>query len=119
MDPCVSQGEISEAIQLGKSAHHRIDEHKDRIDKLEENNKILHEMNTNIKLLVQQNGYRDRKVDGIEENVKFVSNEVLAIREKPLIVLNKIVWIVATVIVTALTTAIIVSLPTIISNLGK
>lgn len=112
MDPCKKEGDIAEAIQLGKSAHHRLDEHKERMDKLEDNNKILHEMNTNIKLMVQQNSYRDTKVEGIEEDVK-------EIKGKPQKSFEKYKAIVISVVLTAITMAILLSLPTIISNIGK
>ena len=109
---CTSKGEISTAIELGKSAHKRLDEHKDRMDKLEENNDILHEMNTNIKLMVQQNGYRDLKVDTIEKDVKTIKTKPSENREK-------IKWIIVGILVSSLMVAVIQSLPLIITNLVK
>ncbi len=111
-DPCKNEGSIAEAIQLGKSAHHRLEEHKERMDRLEDNNKILHEMNTNIKLMVQQNDYRDTKVEGIEKTIK-------GIVSKPQETFSRVLWIIVSVVITAFTTAVIISLPTIFQNLGK
>jgi DNA repair exonuclease SbcCD ATPase subunit len=75
-EPCQSKFEISQALELGKSAHHRIDEHKERMDRLEDNNKILHEMNTNIKVLAEQ-------TKGNVDDIKEVKNDLKDIKDKP------------------------------------
>jgi len=110
MDPCVRDSEITEALEKAKSAHKRIDDHNERMNKMDDNNKILHEMNTNLKLMVQQNEQRDIKVEGIEKDVK-------DIKDKPHETFNRIKWIFITVFCTAFATAIIMSMPTIVSNL--
>lgn len=104
MEPCYRDAEITEALEKAKSAHKRL-------NKLEEGNKILQEMNTNIKLMVQQNEWRDEKVETIEKDVK-------EIKEKPREDFNRIKWIFITVFCTALATAIFMSLPTIFKNLS-
>jgi len=98
MDPCNSKAEITEAIQLGKSAHHRLDEHKERMDASDKNYSVLHEMNTNIKLIVQQNGYRDTKVDSLEKDVNVIMN-------KPLQTYEKVKWIVIGVVLSSIVIA--------------
>ena len=109
---CTSKGEISTAIELGKSAHKRLDEHTDRMDKLEKANDILYEMNTNIKLIVQQNSYRDTKVDTIERDVEIIKTKPNEDREK-------IKWIIIGILVSYIMITLIQLLPLIITNIGK
>lgn len=116
---CTKVKEITEVTESSKRAHERLDEHKERMDKLEDSNKILHEMNTNIKIMVQQNQHRDEKIEGIQETVKGVQIDVKNIKEKPQKDFEKYKTVIVTCIITAVTMAFLMSLPTIISNLAK
>lgn len=71
-----------------KSAHHRIDE-------VQESQKILMEMNTNIRLLVEQNKVQDQKLENVEKDVK-------ELKEKP----NKRWETVVAAVITALCSGI-------------
>lgn len=109
---CLQIKEITEVTESVKRAHERLDEHKERMDKLEDSNVILHEMNTNIKLMVQQNGYRDIKVETIEKDVK-------EIKEKPNKNWDKVKWTIITVVSTSLALFILSKLPEFLLTLAK
>jgi len=59
-----------------RSAHHRIDE-------IQENNKILMEMNGNIKILAEQNKGLNEKIGKVEKNLDNVQGDVSTLKEKP------------------------------------
>ena len=101
-ETCTSKAEITEALHYAKSAHHRLDECKQRMDKLEENTQILHEMNTNIKLMIQQNQQQDRKIEHIEKDVN-------VIKEKDGKEYNKLKWLIVSILVTSVITFLITS----------
>lgn len=81
--------------QSTKSAHHRI-------DKLEEAIAILHEMNTNIRLLTEQNLIQNTEIKEIKEDINTVSNKVDYLEKKPLMELYQLKWIVLSAIVSGL-----------------
>jgi len=59
---------LTEVEQRTKSNAHRIEE-------LEGNQKILYEMNTNIKLLAQQGVQHTQKIECIEQDVKVLKDK--------------------------------------------
>ena len=73
MEHCVGHTQCMERVtkveESTKSAHHRI-------DKVEEDQKILLEMNTNIKLLAEQS-------KGNTEDIKSMQSDVKEMKEKP------------------------------------
>jgi predicted RNase H-like nuclease (RuvC/YqgF family) len=82
---CAKQ--IQEALSYGKSAHHRIDD-------LEKDNKILHEMNKNIAVLAANYENQGKKIECIESDLKDIKNrpvpdvsgivsDVKELKEKP------------------------------------
>lgn len=79
MDQCIEHAEKIAALESSlKSAHHKI-------DKLEENQKILYEMNTNIRLLAQQNKTQNHEIKNIKENLNEINNKVDNLEDRPLI----------------------------------
>lgn len=118
MEPCKKEGEIQTAIENAKSAHHRLDEHKERMDRLEEGNKILYKMSENISVIAEQNKHQNIKIDEIAKTQADQGKEIKEIREKPLRDANKLKWVIIASIVSISMTAIFMSLPTIISNLS-
>ena len=54
-----------------------------RINEIQENNKILMEMNGNIKILAEQNKGLNEKFGKLEKNLDNVQEDVSALKEKP------------------------------------
>lgn len=77
-----------------------------RIDKVEENQKLMMEMNTNIRLIVQQNTNQDEKIDKIETNITKVNEKVDRLEKKPLLMLknncSKLKWLVIGTLVSSI-----------------
>lgn len=109
---CLYVKEITELKSSIERLEERLDEHKERMDKLEESNKILHEMNTNIKVMIEQNYARDKKIEGIEKNVK----EII---DKPRQNWEKVMWTIITVISTGVAMYLLGKLPEVIAFLTK
>jgi len=101
---CLKIKEITINTASIERAHERLDEHKKLIDRQDENFSILHEMNTNIKLIVQQNGVRDEKVGIIEKDVK-------EIKDKPKRDWDKVKWTIITLVCTSLMLFVLSKLP--------
>jgi len=59
---------LTEVEQRSKSNTHRL-------DGIEDNQKILYEMNTNIKLLAQQGIQHTQKIECIEQDVKVLKDK--------------------------------------------
>lgn len=116
---CTKVKEITEVTESSKRAHERLDEHKERMDKLEESNKILHEMNTNIKVMVEQNTHRDNKIEGIENSLKGVKDDVKKIIEKPKENWDKVKWTIVTVVCTSLALFILSQIPSWLTGLAN
>lgn len=89
---------IAETEQSVKSAHIRIDEMKKKIEKIESSQELLFEMNTNIKIITQEQIHQNDKIGCI-------SNDLKELREKPMREWSKI----KTAIVTAVLTTIAVA----------
>lgn len=90
----------------------RLDEHKERMDKLEESNKILCEMNTNIKIMIEQNCIRDKKIEVIENNLK-------QIIDKPRQNLERVLWSIITVLSTGVVLFLLSKLPDLVNLITK
>jgi hypothetical protein len=80
---------IQEALSSSKSAHHRI-------DALESDNKVLHEMNANIRVLALNTENLGKEVNSVKADVK-------ELKEKP----GKRWDLIVTVIITALVSGLV------------
>jgi methyl-accepting chemotaxis protein len=78
--------------QSTKSAHHRL-------DGLENTIEVLHEMNTNIKLLAEQNKVQNTEIKSIKENIKEVNDKVDELEMKPSVNYEKIKWLIAAAVI--------------------
>lgn len=94
-----------------KSAHKRI-------DKVENTLELLHDMNTNIKLIAEQNKVQNEKMDNLSIEVKSQGIEIKAIKEKPAEEWNKTKTTIKTIILTAVLVAILSNLDLLINMLG-
>jgi len=74
-----------------KSAHRRI-------DGVEESQKILMEMNTNIRLLVEQNKVQDQKLERQDQRLESMDKDIKELKEKPAKRWDHIVTTIITVI---------------------
>lgn len=110
--------QIAEVQQSTKSAHHRIEDLKNRVDKVEKNQELLHEMNTNIKLIAEQNKTQNEKMDNLSVEVKEQGKEIKSIKEKPAEEWNKTKTTVKTIVLTTVIVAILSNLGLIIRILG-
>lgn len=87
--------DIQAALESTRSAHHRIDGIEDDIAGIKSDNKILHEMNTNIAVLASNYENQSKKVDCIESDVK-------ELKEKPAKRWDLVLTIAITAVVTYL-----------------
>lgn len=71
-----------------------------RIDKMEENQKILLEMSSNIKVIAEQNKAQNEKINCIESDVK-------ELKETPKKRYDLIITTIITVIITAVLTSLV------------
>ncbi|MGD9678443.1 MAG: hypothetical protein AB7V16_08880 [Vulcanibacillus sp.] len=110
--------DVEANTQSTKSAHHRIDDLKNRVDKIEKNQELLHEMNTNIKLIAEQNKVQNEKMDNLSIEVKEQGKEIKSIKEKPAEDWGKIKTAVITCVLTTIAIAIISNLDLLIRMLG-
>ncbi|GMQ56798.1 hypothetical protein AN1V17_11920 [Vallitalea sediminicola] len=93
-DYCIEHATaIKENEQRSKSNQHRI-------ETLEENQKILHDMNKNIAVIAKQ-------TTGQDEQIKEVKNDVKELKDKPIKRWDLIVATIITAVTTALATAIV------------
>ena len=84
------------ALSLAQTAIDKVEIQDSKICKIEEVNKLIYEMNTNIKVMIEQNTFRDEKLDEVRTDVK-------ELKDKPAKITEKVRWIVATVVTTSLT----------------
>lgn len=131
--PCTKEEVIAKVTESTKSAHHRIDELKERVERQEENSKILYEMNKNLGIIATQTknqedaindvkkdlkdlkkvSVQSKEIEDVKEEVKDVRAEVKdakddinKIKEKPAKKWEALVKTIITVITTALVTAL-------------
>lgn len=91
---------------------------KNRVDKVEKNQELLHEMNTNIKLIAEQNKTQNEKMDNLSVEVKEQGKEIKSIKEKPTEEWNKTKTTVKTIVLTTVIVAVLSNLGLIIRILG-
>ena len=60
-----------------------------RLDLLEENQKLLFEMNANIRLIAQQNKNQNKEIKTLQSDIDQVNKKVDRLEKKPLISLEK------------------------------
>ncbi|MCT4542910.1 MAG: hypothetical protein N4A63_05170 [Vallitalea sp.] len=99
-EKCISEGDIMEALQYAKSAHHRADSIEKRLDKIEDSQEILYNMNTNLEKLIEQNKYRDKQIQSNTDNINIL-------KDKPAKRWDDLIKTIITVITTALVTAFV------------
>ena len=82
---------LVEVNERSKSNTHRIDE-------MEKEYRLLHEMNTSIQLIAQQNATTKEDMDEVKKDISIVKNEVAEVKHAPLRqegeTYNKIKWLV-------------------------
>lgn len=82
---------LVEVNERSKSNTHRIDE-------MEKEYKLLHEMNTSIQLIAQQNATTKEDMDEVKRDISIVKTEVAEVKQAPLRqegeMYNKIKWLV-------------------------
>ena len=95
----------------------RMENVETRMDKYEEDRKVLYEMNTNIKLIAQGSVYQNEKIDSIATVQQEQGKEIKEIKESPMKNWNKVKWTIVTAIATSAVIFILSNLPEFISNL--
>lgn len=92
MSQCTSHSERIASIENSLKTAHK------RIDKVEETTKLLHEMNTNIRLLFEQIKSQNEEMRSIKTEVKDLNDKVDRLEEKPLLEtkenVSKVKWLI-------------------------
>lgn len=96
-----------------------VDNLKEKVINIEESQKVLHEMNTNIKIMVEQNTYRDKEIQNVQTSIVNVQSDIKEIKEKPQKDYDRIKWTIITILITGSTTAVLTNLGNIIRVLGQ
>lgn len=113
----VCEEHTQQAIQI-EAINQSVQSAHKRIDKVEKNQELLHEMNTNIKLIAEQNKNQNEKIDDLSDEVRNQGIEIKSIKEKPVKEWNQIKIAVITCIFTTLVVAILSNLNTFVKMLG-
>lgn len=86
-----------------KSNTHQIIELKDRVGKVEDSQKLLYEMNSNIKLIAQQNTTQNETIKTIKDDVGNLKSDVEDLKIAPLReqdeVFKKVKWLVISTVI--------------------
>ncbi len=73
-----------EELRILIQANERSKSNTHRIDEMEKEYKLLHEMNTSIQLIAQQNMTTKEDIDEMKEDIAIVRTEVAEVKNEPL-----------------------------------
>ena len=75
--------EITEVSQREKSNSHRIDEIENDIKDLQESNKAIYQINTNLEKMCMSLAYTNEKLDENTQDIKTVKKEIAEVKAEP------------------------------------
>lgn len=75
--------EITEVSQREKSNSHRIDEIENDIKDLQESNKAIYQINTNLEKMCMSLAYTNEKLDENTQDIKTVKKEIAEVKSEP------------------------------------
>lgn len=104
---CFNKGDIAEALQSTKAAHKRIDVMEERIGKLDDKFNLIHEVNTNIQVLIAENKFREAKMDTFGKEIKSIADSLNSAKEEPIKEMKGIKNTIRTIIITAIVSGVI------------
>lgn len=104
---CFNKGDIAEALQSTKAAHKRIDVMEERIGKLDDKFNLIHEVNTNIQVLIAENKFREAKMDTFGKEIKSIADSLNSAKEEPIKEMKSMKNTIRTIIITAIVSGVV------------